>query len=160
MTERTQPPVTPPQTMERLEDILAESELLRRKKDYEAGIRLLGEALAHHAGNADIYYRLGNLYIDQGDLEYAERAYVQAVECDPAHANALNNLAVVYKRRGNVRLFVQTIKRSRKASLHHAQDDARRKRTGNREASRIAKAIPWIVSIAVVALLLLFVFNR
>jgi protein O-GlcNAc transferase len=38
---------------------------------------------------------VGTLAFDSGNLEKAESAFVQAVDCDPQHARSWNNLALV-----------------------------------------------------------------
>jgi Flp pilus assembly protein TadD len=51
--------------------------------------------------NAHVSY--GNILCDvRADLKGAERAYRRALELDPAHTNALNNLANILRRRGEL----------------------------------------------------------
>ena len=89
---------------------LERGEALRRSGEVDEGIRVLGDALSYQIQRAAIYFRLGNLYVDKGDLERAEDAYHCALEVDPDHTNALHNLAVVYKRQKRIHLFVKTYK--------------------------------------------------
>jgi tetratricopeptide (TPR) repeat protein len=95
------------------------AERLRKKKAYSEGIQLLVEALKYGIHKEKLYYRLGNLYIDAGDLGRAEYAYKRALETDPNHANAMHNLSVVYKRQKKISLFVKTYKKSQKMALRH-----------------------------------------
>lgn len=41
------------------------------------------------------YFNLGNLYFKMGDLAKAEWYYREAIERDPVHSDAMNNLAYV-----------------------------------------------------------------
>jgi len=98
-------------------DALARSETCRKKKAYKEGISLLVEALKYGIDKAMVYYRLGNIYIDGGDLARAEYAYKRALEVDPHHVNAMHNLAIVYKRQRKVSQFVKTYKKSQRMEL-------------------------------------------
>lgn len=53
----------------------------------------LQRARQYYPNNADVYAQLGLLREQTGDLTGAERTYRRAIELDPDHANALNNLA-------------------------------------------------------------------
>jgi tetratricopeptide (TPR) repeat protein len=96
---------------------LDQAEALRQAGAYDEGIRLLDEALKRETDHAAIYFRLGNLYIDQGDFGRAERAYRRVLELDPSHSRAKNNLAIVYKRQGKIHLFVRTYKEAQRMAL-------------------------------------------
>lgn len=96
---------------------LDQAEALRQAGAYDEGIRLLNDALAREVDHAAIYFRLGNLYIDQGDLDRAERAYRRVLELDPHHSRAKNNLAVVYKRQRRIHLFVRTYKEAQRMAF-------------------------------------------
>jgi len=100
-------------------DALARAEEHRKRKQFDEGIHLLVEALRYGIDKAMIYYRLGNIYIDSGDLSRAEYAYKRALEVDPHHVNAMHNLAVVYKRQGKISLFVKTYKKAQRMELRH-----------------------------------------
>ncbi len=98
---------------------LERAEELRKKKQYKEGISLLVEALKYGINKAMIYYRLGNIYIDGGDLARAEYAYKRALEVDPHHTNAMHNLAIVYKRQKKTSLYVKTYKKSQRMALRY-----------------------------------------
>ena len=98
---------------------LVEAEELRKKKEYKKGIALLVEALQYGIDKAMIYYRLGNIYIDGGDLGRAEYAYKRALEVEPTHVNAMHNLAIVYKRQKKISLFVKTYKKAQRMEIKH-----------------------------------------
>lgn len=102
-----------------VEEALKQGKRLRRKKQYKQGIDLLVEALQYGVNKEMIYYRLGNLYIDAGDLGRAEYAYKRALDVDPQHVNAMHNLAIVYKQQKKVSQFVKTYKRAQRMELHH-----------------------------------------
>ena len=89
-----------------MERALVEAEKLRKKKAYKAAIDLLVDALEAGLLKPAIYYRLGNVYYDAGKLDLAEYAYKRAIQFEPDHANAHHNLAVVYRRMGNIEASV------------------------------------------------------
>jgi tetratricopeptide (TPR) repeat protein len=100
---------------------LKTAEDLRKKKEYGEAISLLVEALRYGLEKAKIYYRLGNVYVDGGDLSRAEYAYNRALEIDPKHVNAMHNLAVVYRRQKKMSLYVKTYKKSQRLAIRNPQ---------------------------------------
>lgn len=156
----TQGLTTPEEQMPFVEEALVRAEELRKKKSYNDGIKLLVDALQYGLQKAKIYYRLGNLYFDAGDLNRAEYAYKRALEVNPQYVNAMHNLAVVYKRQKNFSLYVKTYKKSqrmevlrpRRAELKH-EEKARLRRLG-------LKIIAGILAGLVLLFLILFVFLR
>ena len=116
---QTQPLPTPAEQEQIVADALARAEEYRKRKEFKEGIHLLVEALRYGINKAMIYYRLGNIYIDAGDLSRAEYAYKRALEIDPHHVNAMHNLAVVYKRQGKISLYVKTYKKSQRMEIRH-----------------------------------------
>jgi tetratricopeptide (TPR) repeat protein len=111
---------------------LEEAERCRASGRYEEGIRVLEDVVKTSADCAMIYFRLGNLLIDQGDLGRAEHAYLRALDLDPQHAASTNNLAIIYKRTGRMALYIKTYKRAqrlelratlRRGSWRHVQGD-------------------------------------
>jgi tetratricopeptide (TPR) repeat protein len=137
---------------------LQRSEELRQAKQYEEGICLLNEALAREVDHAAIYFRLGNLYIDQGDLDRAERAYRRVLELEPEHDRAKNNLAVVYKRQGKYHLFVKTYKEAQRMTLRPPGKKAPRPGLAGWVHDR-GSALILVVALAVVVAAVLF-FTR
>jgi len=75
------------------------------------------EALKYKTQKAQIYFRLGNIYYDAGDLSRAEYAYKRAIEEDPRHALAHHNLGVVYRKQGKIGLSVKMLKKARRLEL-------------------------------------------
>jgi tetratricopeptide (TPR) repeat protein len=98
---------------------LVQAEKHRKKKEYKEGISLLVEALRYGIDKAQIYYRLGNIYIDGDDFNRAEYAYKRALDVDPHHANSMHNLAIVYKRQKKTSLFVKTYKKAQRMEIRH-----------------------------------------
>lgn len=119
--EREQEQPTPAQARREVERALEEAERLRRERRYQEGIDLLVEALKFGLEKAKIYFRLGNLYFDAGDLERAEYAYKRAIEHDPEHVSAHHNLSVVYRRQGRIGEYIKLRKRALKLAQQHPE---------------------------------------
>jgi tetratricopeptide (TPR) repeat protein len=151
---------TPEEQAAFVRDALARGEELRKAKSYKEAIALLVEALRYGIDRAPIYYRLGNVYHDAGDLPRAEYAYQRTLVVDPDHVNAMHNLAVVYKKQKKVSLFVKTYKKSQKLELRAdrsavplSQDQsARLRRHGRRALVLVAAAAGVIVVILLLVL--------
>jgi len=139
---------------------LEQSERLRRKKEYKEGISLLVEALKYGIDKAMIYYRLGNLYIDGGDLGRAEYAYKRALEVDPHHVNAMHNLAIVYKRQKKMSLYVKTYKKSQRMRIRYPQQ----KKLSSEERSRLrrfgVKYLVWFLIGGALVVLVIYLILR
>jgi tetratricopeptide (TPR) repeat protein len=126
-TEETRIVTDYEQQREFVADAIVQAEEHRRKKEFKKGISLLVEALRYGIEKAQIYYRLGNIYIDSNDLGRAEYAYKRALDVDSQHANAMHNLAIVYKRQGKISLFVKTYKKSQRMEVLHPRKTQLRK---------------------------------
>lgn len=128
---------------------------LRREKRFDDAAAVLGEALASAspADEAELHYRLGNVRIDSGDLDGAEAEYAACLALDARHADAMNNLAVVYKRQGRRSLFAKTYRRA----LWLTAKNPRRRRRGERGASTSRGAPRWLflLGLALAAVVLL-----
>ncbi|MBC7092650.1 tetratricopeptide repeat protein [Candidatus Bipolaricaulota bacterium] len=98
---------------------LARAEELRRGRRYKEGIDLLVDALSYGLDKAQVYFRLGNLYFDAGDLGRAEYAYQRAIQEDPKHAAAHHNLGVVYRRQKKISQSVKMLKKARSLELRY-----------------------------------------
>lgn len=85
-----------------VETALQRAEALRKEKRYEEGIALLSNVLKHGIEQAQIYFRLGNIYYDAKKYEHAEYAYRRAIDYDALHVNAHYNLGVVYRKLGRI----------------------------------------------------------
>ncbi len=62
------------------------------------------------------YNELGRLYTQNKDLNAAEDALLDALKLDPEYAQALYNLAVVYKKKGQSERYVSYLKRAASSS--------------------------------------------
>jgi len=105
-------PVSPEEARARVREALEKAEWARRARRFDEGIERLIDALKYKVDADQIYYRLGNLYFDAGDLGRAEYAYRRAIEFNPRHVNAHHNLAVVYKKTGRVEESVRMQKKA------------------------------------------------
>jgi len=109
--------LTETQRRELCDQALAQAEHLRREKCYQEGTDLLLEALKYGLQKNLIYFRLGNIFFDRGDLSRAEHCYRRATEEDPEYASAYHNLGVVYRRQGKVGQSVRSLKKARRLEL-------------------------------------------
>lgn len=98
---------------------LAQAEELRRAKRHKEAIDLLVDLLRYGEEKATIYFRLGNVYFDAGDLARAEYAYQRAIQEDPHHASAHHNLGVVYRKQGRIAESVKMLKRARRLEMRY-----------------------------------------
>jgi tetratricopeptide (TPR) repeat protein len=102
---------------EEVEKALEQANIYRKEKRFQKGIDLLLDALRYQVEEDQIYYRLGNIYYNAGDLDQAEYAYQRAIEKNKEHANAHHNLSVVYKRKGKTSEFVKMKKKATKLAI-------------------------------------------
>lgn len=106
----------------RVEKAIEKAIQYRKKEDFQEGIDLLVDSLKYGVNKDQVYYRLGNIYYDGGDLDRAEYAYRRAVEENKMHVNAHHNLSVVYKKQGKIAEFVKLKKKTtRLAAKNPAQ---------------------------------------
>jgi tetratricopeptide (TPR) repeat protein len=61
--------------------------------DFDVAIDLIGHAIAGNGRIADYHNNLGEAYRAKGESAEARRCYLQALQIDPAHAKASNNLS-------------------------------------------------------------------
>lgn len=104
---------------ELVREVLEHAEELRRQKRYKEAIDLLVDLLRYGEEKATIYFRLGNVYFDAGDLSRAEYAYQRAIQEDPHHVSAHHNLGVVYRKQGKISESVKMLKKARRLELRH-----------------------------------------
>ncbi len=112
---------TPAEARREVEEALTKAEALRKERRYQEGIELLLTALRHGLERDKIYFRLGNIYFDAGELEKAELAYKKAIEANPEHVNAHHNLSVVYRRQGRIGEYIKLRKRALKLVQRHPE---------------------------------------
>lgn len=82
---------------------------------YEKAIALLPDA---HSKGAS-YASLGLWLQKAGDVQGAEENYLAALRYSPNEETALNNLAVIYARRGNDRAALDLLLRVLRVAPHH-----------------------------------------
>lgn len=144
----------------KVEEALEEAERLRRAGRYREGIELLVEVLQYGIEKAKIYFRLGNLYFDAGDLKRAEYAYRRAIEHDPEHVNAYHNLSVVYRRQGRIGEYVKLHKRALRLAGRHPER-VRLSEEQVRRARRLTfKLFLFGVGFLVLLVLVIFLISR
>jgi len=141
-------------------DALERAEKHRQKKEYKDGISLLVEALKYGIRKDAIYYRLGNLYIDGGDLARAEYAYKRALEVNEHHANAMHNLAIVYKRQKKMSLYVKTYKKSQRLAIRRPRNVDLSPDQKRRVRRMAWKTFAWLAGACGLVVLLIYVFGR
>ena len=100
-----------------VEKIIGEAKIHRGKKRFQKGRDLLLDALRYQVQEDQVYYQLGNIHYDAGDLDQAENAYQRAIEKNKEHANAHHNLSIVYKRKGRIWEFVKMKKKATRLAI-------------------------------------------
>lgn len=98
---------------------LVQAEALRQKKRHKEAIDLLVDVLRYGEEKAAVYFRLGNVYFDAGDLARAEYAYTRAIQEDPRYASAHHNLGVVYRKQGKIAESVKMLKKARSLEVRY-----------------------------------------
>ncbi|MGC9530145.1 MAG: tetratricopeptide repeat protein [Candidatus Bipolaricaulaceae bacterium] len=139
--------LTTAERQELTERALAQAEQLRRKQRYKEGIDLLVDVLRYGEQKAQVYFRLGNIYFDAGDLGRAEYAYQRTIQEDPSHASAHHNLGVVYRRQKKISQSVKMLKKARKLEIRHprqAKLSPQQKRLAKRMALPML-AVPFLL---------------
>ncbi|MFQ5795034.1 MAG: tetratricopeptide repeat protein [Candidatus Bipolaricaulia bacterium] len=109
--------LTEEERRKQVEAALNEGKQLRKAKRHEEGIDLLVDALRYGVEKAHIYYQLGNIYYDVGDLDRAEYAYKRAITTDPDHVNAHHNLGVIYRQQGRIAESIKIQKRATRLEM-------------------------------------------
>lgn len=125
-----------------VDEALDRAEQLRRDERYDEGIELLIETLAYGIEKGQVYFRLGNLYYDSGEVERAEHAFRKALSNDPNHVNAHHNLGVVYREEGRVRESIQMRKKAQRLARQHPD-----RVTVTPDQAKVARkfALQWLV---------------
>lgn len=77
------------------------------RDEYAAALAHFREAARIHADIADVWVNLGVLYSRHGLHEYAEAAYLRALEADDDEPSAASNLALVYEALGETQLAAE-----------------------------------------------------
>lgn len=66
-----------------------------------AAIETYESLLTYDNSNSDAWFKLGFLYSKKGESAKCEKAYINAIRCNPENALAHNNLSVLYFNRGD-----------------------------------------------------------
>lgn len=81
-------------------------------KDYDTSIKYFKKALDIKPEEPDVYYNLGNVFKDIGELEEAINCYLKAIELNPEFIDAYNNLGVVLKNKGDYENSIKMFKKA------------------------------------------------
>ena len=129
-----------------LRDTLDRADQLRKDGQLGGAVDLLRGALdsAHGVSRAELLFQLGNLHVLAEDLSEAESAYTECLALNARHADAMNNLSIVYKRRGRKDLFKKTYRRS----IWLAMRSPRSLLGSCRERSPARIAMRWVILLA------------
>lgn len=139
-----------------VESAIIKAEELRKQKQYKEAIGILVDVLEAGLLKPRIYYRLGNIYYDMGDLDRAEYAYKRTIEFSPEHINAHYNLSVVYKKKG---MIEESVKYLRKAYLLELKYPRRSQLTQEQKIWAKIIALKQFILIVVIILAVSFVFR-
>jgi tetratricopeptide (TPR) repeat protein len=74
--------------------LITEANMYLELKDYATYKSIINSILANNPNDADLFYNLGVISANSGELEEAEKHYAKAIEINPKYANAYLNLAV------------------------------------------------------------------
>ncbi|MFT6369828.1 MAG: tetratricopeptide (TPR) repeat protein [Maribacter sp.] len=81
--------------------ILNEANLYFKQGDKAKFKSLMAEAIAIAPDNADLYYNVGVISSEEGNIEEARENYKKALEKNPGYTNAFLNLSTTYVNEGN-----------------------------------------------------------
>jgi len=81
--------------------ILNEANLYFKQGDKAKFKSLMAEAIAIAPDNADLYYNVGVIASEEGNIEEARDNYKKALEKNPGYTNAFLNLSTTYVNEGN-----------------------------------------------------------
>ncbi len=81
--------------------ILGQANLYYSMDNKDKFKELMGEATMIAPDNADLFYNIGVINMEQGNIQEARDAYKKVLEIDPGYVNALLNLSTTYVDEGN-----------------------------------------------------------
>lgn len=91
-----------------------------QRGDHEAAVRYFRQALEHAPDDTDILADLGYELFLTDELDKSERVLRRAVQMDPKHERAINNLAIVTGHLGNFEESFRLFRRVNTAAESHA----------------------------------------
>ena len=141
--------------------LLGEAETLRGTaliyQNDTAGARAAFEnALSYDAKHYRAITNLGNLALEHNQLEEAVLYYEKALKINEHFANAHHNLAVAYKRKGEVGKSVHALKQAQRASQQKMKEEAR----GMFKSPRATKYLRWLFFAGLALVVYFFVRNQ
>ena len=71
------------------------------KEKNEKGAIMILEELTNLVVDSEIFYELGRLYYNQGEIEQAVKKFLRVLDISPNHSNALYSLALAYQLQGD-----------------------------------------------------------
>ena len=125
----------PDAALERLEEVA--SPLLRAEVETQRGTALIFQndltgakasferALAHDPKHYRALTNLGNVALEENNVDDAIKAYEAALRLDEDFANAHHNLGVAYRRKGQIDRSVRSIRRAQKTQRRQDAEEAR-----------------------------------
>ncbi len=81
--------------------ILGQANLYYSMDNKDKFKELMAEATTIAPDNADLFYNIGVINMEQGNIQEARDAYKKVLEIDPGYVNALLNLSTTYVDEGN-----------------------------------------------------------
>jgi tetratricopeptide (TPR) repeat protein len=139
--------------------LMGEAETLRGtaliyQNDLSAAKAAFEKALEHDPKHYRAMTNLGNIALEANQLDQAIAHYEQALKLNQNFTNAYHNLAVAYKKKGEVGKSVRALKQAQRASQQKMREEAR----GMFKGSRAVKYIRWLM-FGGTALILYFIFR-
>ncbi len=106
-TEEAEEPALTPEQQEQLDPLLEQARRALSEGRTDDAIATYRSCIEIAPEYAELYYYLGNIYLNQGDLERAHLEYRHALSLNSNLAGAWNNLGVVHEGRGRVQDAIQ-----------------------------------------------------
>ena len=91
-----------PEQIQEMEGIIAEAKYLASVGDNDAALKRYKDVLMIDPGRGEVYYRVGTIYLNDGQPRRAVIELRQAVDLDSSLAAAYNNLGVAYEQIGEI----------------------------------------------------------
>ncbi len=145
--------------------LLAEKETLRGTaliyhNDVTGAKAAFEKALAHDSQHYRAITNLGNLALESGKVDEAITRYEHALKLNETFANAHHNLAVAYRKKGQVSKSVSELKKAQRVSQQKLREDARQIFRGGLFRGQGRKYLRWLVYIAIAVIVFLFLRQR